>query len=132
MKKVLADADFLVAIAKKDDTNHQKALRYATMLKNSAVFVTPFTIPEAVTVLSYKVSHKAAKSFLQSVREQNFIELPLDQMTTKEADSIFLSRNEKGTSWVDCVNVAFVKLYHLDGIVSFDKFYKKTGIVNLL
>jgi len=59
-------------------------------LRDAAVFITPFTIPEAVTVLSYKVSQKAAKEFLESVRERSFIELPLDTAVAKEADNIFL------------------------------------------
>jgi hypothetical protein len=40
-------------------------------------------LPEAATVLSYKVSHKAAKDFL-------------DDKITGMADEIFLSQNKKG------------------------------------
>ena len=32
---------------------------------------------------------------------------------------------KKGTSWIDCLNIVSVKTYNLDGILSFDKFYKK-------
>lgn len=129
--KALADADFLVALAKEDDANHKRALRIVETLRDSTVFITPFTISEVVTVLSYKVSQQAAKEFLQSVRKKSFIELSLDTVVTKEADNIFLSRQERGVSWIDCINVAFVRLYRLDGILSFDKFYNKVGVTYL-
>lgn len=130
--KALADADFLVALAKEDDSNHKKVLVKLAELENVIVFITPFAIPEAATVLSYKVSQNAAKTFLVSLRQKNFIELPMEKMVSEEADRIFLSRKEKGISWIDCFNVASVKSYKLDGILSFDKFYKKVGVANLI
>ncbi|MDO8728846.1 MAG: type II toxin-antitoxin system VapC family toxin [bacterium] len=130
--KALADADFLVALAKEDDSNHEKALAKLADLADVVVFITPFTIPEAVTVLSYKVSQSVAKEFLTSLRQKNFIELPMEKIVSEEADKIFLSRKEKGISWIDCFNTASVKIYKLDGILSFDKFYKKVGILNLI
>ena len=130
--KALADADFLVALAKKDDSNHKKALAKLADLENVVVFITPFAIPEAATVLSYKASHKVAKDFLIFLRQKDFIELPMEKAVSGDADKIFLARNEKGISWIDCFNAASVKSYQLDGILSFDKFYKKVGIPNLL
>jgi predicted nucleic acid-binding protein len=78
-------------------------------------------------VLSYKVSHTAAKNFLKKSRGL-FVELPLNEEVITLADKIFLSQNKKGTSWIDCLNIAFIKYYYLDGILSFDKFYKKLGV----
>lgn len=130
--KALADADFLVALAKEDDSNHERALIKLDELADVAIFITPFAIPEAATVLSYKVSHKAAKDFLTALRQKNFIELPLEKIVSDEADKIFLSRKEKGISWIDCFNAAAVKSYKLDGILSFDKFYKKVGVLTLI
>jgi predicted nucleic acid-binding protein len=82
------------------------------------------TIPETATVLSYKVSQKSAKKFLIKARRK-FVELPLNEEIIALADKIFLTRNEKGISWIDCLNAAVVKYYKLDGILSFDKFYPK-------
>ena len=125
---ILADADFLVALAKEDDINHERALKTIEALGGASIFVTPFTIPEAATVLSYKVSHVAAKKFLASARNRNFVELPLNQELVQKADDLFLSVQKKGTSWIDCLNVGFTYLYRLDGILSFDKFYQRVGV----
>ena len=129
--RVLVDADFLIALAKEDDSNHNNALVKSEELKSAVVFITQFTIPEAVTVLSYKVSQSASKKFLEYLRGKDFTELPLDHMICNEADKIFYSRREKGISWIDCLNVAMAKTHQLDGILSFDKFYKKAGIKNI-
>ena len=126
--RILIDADALVAIAKEDDSNHQKALEIASELKDSVFYITPFTIPEAATVLSYRVSQKAAKEFLKSIRRRNLVELKYDLKTCRLADKIFLSQRRKGTSWIDCLNVAMVKIHKLDGIFSFDRFYLKFKI----
>ncbi len=127
-QKLLVDADFLVALAKKDDSNHQKALKTAQAISNDNLCVTPFVIAEAATVLSYRVSHAAAKMFLSGIRNKNLAEISLDSESKKEADKIFLEQNRKRTSWVDCLNATVVKTYELDGIMSFDKFYRRLGI----
>ena len=120
--RILVDADFLVALAKGDDSNHKKAVALAEKLAGSFFFITQFTIPEATTVLSYKVSQDSAKSFLNETRKMNLIELPFAQNLSESTDSIFNSSNKKGTSWVDCLNIAYVKNFQLDGILSFDKY----------
>lgn len=128
MAKFLVDADALVALAKEDDSNHKKALKIAQVSSGVSLYATPFTIPEATTVLSYKVSQKTAKQFLGQARQRKLIELKLTAQITQLADEVFLQQNLKGTSWIDCLNVATIKHYSLDGIFSFDKFYKKFRI----
>jgi predicted nucleic acid-binding protein len=125
--KILVDTDFLIALIKIDDKNHLKAIDKVQKIKEAKVFITPFTIPETVTVLFYKVSHTAGKSFLKVARNK-LPELPLNEEIIASADKIFLSQNKKGTSWIDCLNVALIKYYKLDGILSFDKFYLKLGV----
>ncbi len=125
--KILVDTDFLIALIKIDDKNHLKAIDKVRKIKEAKVFITPFTIPETVTVLSYKVSHIAAKNFLKVARNK-LSELPLNEEIIASADKIFLSQNKKGTSWIDCLNVALIKYYKLDGILTFDKFYLKLGV----
>jgi|SRR3989338_2889920 len=125
--RLLVDADFLISIIKEDDRNHSLSIKKIEGLKTSIVFITPFTIPETVTVLSYKVSHNAAKKFLKEARNK-FIELSLNENIIELADQIFLSQNADGISWIDCLNAAIVRYYKLEGILSYDKFYPKIGL----
>lgn len=125
---ILVDTDALVATIKGDDSNHKKAIVIGKKFKNSTYYITSFTIPETATVLSHKMSQKDAREFILKARVENFVEVPLTSDLIREADQIFVSQNKKGTSWIDCLNVAVVKNKNLDGIFSFDKFYQKLGL----
>lgn len=126
--KILIDADALVALAKEDDRNHPKAEKIAGRLKKASLYVTPFTIAEAATVLSYKVSQKAAREFLLSARERKLIEVKITAPIARLADEIFVKQTRKGISWIDCLNVALVRYFAFDAIFSFDKFYRQLGL----
>jgi predicted nucleic acid-binding protein len=126
--KILIDADALIAISKLDDSNHKKAVDIAKQLENNFIYITQYTVPEAVTVMSHRVSQKAASLFLERLRNENFIEIQLSQKLKNSTDKIFLEQKTKGTSWVDCLNVASMKSENIDMIFSFDKFYEKIGL----
>ena len=126
--KILVDADFLVALNKQNDTNFKKAVNKIVFLKEAEIFITQFTIPEAMTVLSYKTSHTEAKRFLNETRHAHFTVINLDESLQEKTDQIFFAQKKKGTSWVDCLNVAAILTCHLDGILSFDRFYLQAGI----
>jgi len=132
MNSILIDADGLVALAKTNDSNHEKALKISQKIKDLNLYITPFTIPEAATVISYKVGQKEAKTFLESARTKKLIELPITKDLIDKADEIFLAQNKKGTSWIDCLNAAALKIHGLDAIFSFDSFYKqlKLSVIN--
>ena len=125
--KFLIDSDFLIALIKQDDNNHQKAIEKLKNLQNEIIYTNLFVVAETATVLSYKVSHNAAKKFLKSIR-YNISALPINNDIIAEADKIFISQNKNRTSWIDCLNIAMINYYKLDGILSFDKFYKKLKI----
>ena len=124
---VLIDADALVALAKVDDTNHKLALDLHRKLEQiKAIFyISPFTIPEVSTVLSYKVSHQAALEFLRAARNSEFVELEFTMPVRNLSDKWFSKQTKKGVAYFDCVNMALFEYYRLDAIFSFDGIYKK-------
>lgn len=135
IKDILVDTDILVALAKTNDTNHQKAIRFSDKLQKAGAtyYFSPFTIAEAVTVLSYKTSHQAAKVFLKHVRSLDIPVLELPEKHKDMADNWFLRQNKKGTSYFDCYNMALLERYkeQLTAIFSFDSVYKKNGFLTV-
>lgn len=131
---ILLDTDSLVALAKEDDSNHAKAARIYQKLKgrNLIFFLSPYTIAEAATVLSYKYSHDRAKQFLKETRENDLPVLDLEE-NNDLADQWFLKQNKKGTSYFDCYNMALLERYkrQIDAIFSFDEIYKRNGFTLL-
>lgn len=128
---VLIDTDALIALAKSDDFNHKKAVQLSKKLQKKGVFyyLSPFTVSEAVTVLSHKVSHQAAKSFLKEMRKLNLPVFESRENLTSLADKWFLKQKKKRVSYPDCYNMALMERYksEIRIIFSFDSTYKKNG-----
>ena len=110
MHNILFDADALVALTKRDDSNHLKAVRIYQELKSKITnfFLSPFTVAEATTVLSNKYSHERAKEFLKEMRS---ISLPVLELEKESSlpDDWFYKQNKKGTSYFDATTWRFLK-----------------------
>ncbi|MBL7078674.1 PIN domain-containing protein [Candidatus Shapirobacteria bacterium] len=130
-KDVLVDADALVALAKTNDSNHQKAVKLSNKLQKASIVYcfSPFTVAEAATVLSYKTSHQSAKKFLKQIRKLDIPILELPEKHKNLTDNWFLKQKKKGTSYFDCYNMALLDRYQkqLVAIFSFDSIYKRNN-----
>lgn len=128
---ILLDADALIALAKYDDSNHERAVKINQDLTRKGVsyMLSPFTIAEATTVLSYKISQQAAKKFLKQIRQLDIATFDLKEDLVKLAEAWFNKQSKKGSSYFDCFNMALLDRYEkqIDAIFSFDSIYKKNG-----
>ena len=117
----------MVAIAKKDDSNHKKALVMAEEIKERSynVYCSNLVVQEATTVISKRIGMNAARIFYDNLGSivGNFV--VVDLAIEKKAWNFFLKQTKKGTSFVDCANVVVYKEYKLNKIAAFDGFYKK-------
>lgn len=130
MLNILLDTDSLVALVKEDDSNHRRAVRIYKKLKGkkAGFFLSPFTVAETATVLSYKLSHQRAKEFLKKMRTTDLPVLELEK-NIHLADKWFLKQEKKGTSYFDCYNMALLERHKKTvlGIFSFDSIYPRNG-----
>lgn len=128
---ILLDADALVALVKYDDSNHERAVKINQDLTRRKVsyMLSPFTIAEVATVLSYKISQQAAKKFLEQIRQLDIATFDLKEDLVKLAEAWFNKQSKKGSSYFDCFNMALLDRYkkQIDAIFSFDSVYKKNG-----
>jgi len=123
--RLLLDSDALIALSKSDDSNHKKIITYFRKQKKAYLYVSHLCVSEVCTVLSLRISQDSAIQFLKNLRSRNIIEIGYSVSLRQATDKLFMNQKSKGTSWVDCYNVAIMQEEELDGIVSFDKFYKK-------
>jgi predicted nucleic acid-binding protein len=128
MVKALIDADMLVGLIHHDDAHHLTSQSIIAKYSTSLIYITPYTIPETATVLSHKVSQKIAIQFIQFSKDQNWELLDTNDRIINLTNDLFCSQTKKGISWIDCLNCVMVKIHHLDGIFSFDKFYTHQNI----
>lgn len=129
--EILVDTDILVAIFKSDDSNHLKAIKLCENLqeKGAEFFLFPLILYEAATVISYKISHEKAISFVKEMKEINLSIYELSSEYLQLAERWFFKQTGRGISYIDCYNMALLdkNKNQLDGIFSFDEIYKKNG-----
>lgn len=129
---ILVDADAFIALAKSDDSNHQKAQKQLKhLLAESVSFLTSnYVFSEVVTVLSQRVNHQAAVAFIETMRstESLFTIRWIDSAIEERALEIFKKQTSKNVSFVDCTNMALMSYDYIDRIFSFDRIYNKNHI----
>lgn len=130
-RKIVLDSNVLVALIKSDDSTHAKAKEIMTRLHNEGnVFVVlNLVVQETATVISMKMGQKEAREFYEKRNSVIDQEIFLDNELEAQAWRIFVKQNKKGTSFIDCANLALMEKCKLDGILSFDKFYPKDILV---
>lgn len=129
-KRILADADAIVALIKRDDANHEQATNLAKQAHENGFefFISQYTVAEVCTVLSNKVSQQVAVEFLASLYEKSITIIGATEVVFLEAEKVFTEQKKKGTSYFDCLNIALVGQGRYDAIFSFDKIYARNGI----
>lgn len=75
-----------------------------------------------------QVGQQESITLLDNLKEHNLIKIHVNEELEDAGWSIFLSQTKKGTSFVDCANLAVIEKYKFDGILSFDGFYKDKRI----
>ena len=129
-KMVFVDADAFVALARQDDTNHEKAVQLLDVLDGKQVqFVTSnYVFAESVTVISQRVSHEGAVQFINVVKSATgeYITRWISEELERLAIRIFKEQASKNVSFVDCTNMALMRTEQIQYIFSFDGVYKKS------
>lgn len=123
---LLIDSDCLFATYVAKDPNHKIA---TTLLKKhqqlgSKLYITNLVLQELATVFSHKIGQLESIEFIQKIKLLQLIQITVDETLEKHGWEIFLQQSKKGTSFVDCANMAACDFYKMDGILSFDEFYK--------
>ena len=126
-QKILLDSDFLVASFRPADASHGNAQRILQRLEATVpeLWLHNLVLQESATVISHKMGMEDARRLYVTARHDAHQYVRIDEIVEKVSWDIFLKQTKKGTSFVDCVNVAVIEYYKLDGILSFDTFYPK-------
>jgi predicted nucleic acid-binding protein len=125
---VCADSSAFVAIKNSADPNHEAAYKIFTAYAGSdtGIITSNFIIAESVTVISQKVSHKAAIEF----REQDLAGIQIVRITEEleeHAFEIFRSLTSKNVSFIDCTSFALMRSLGLTTAFSFDEHFVQQG-----
>lgn len=125
--KVLLDSDALIALYSPSDALSKKAKKiYKRLLEEKTeCFITNLVLQETATVISHKFGQDQSLEFLDRLEKIDIEQIFVNERLTVKAWHIFKSQKKKGTSFIDCANIAICQEKLVDQIMSFDKFYQK-------
>lgn len=123
--KLLVDSDFWMGLVVENDAHHANVLRELQNVQKqkAELFTLKLVIYETATVLSRKIDQKRSLLFLDTFYALPVSHIDLSSELEDASWDIFKKQTKKGTSFIDCANLAVIEYYKLDGILSFDTFY---------
>ena len=133
-KTVIVDSNVLVGLFLPDDALHKKAtVLMKSLHDNDYLFAAiNLVIQESATVISMRKGMQDARLFYQSLDKVIHRVVPLDDSLEKASWEVFLKQTRKGTSFVDCANLAAMEHYQISKIASFDRFYAKELLLGVV
>lgn len=125
--KYLVDSDFWYGLIVENDAHHRRVKQlFRKVQKGGAeLLCLKLVIYETATVLSKRINQEKSLIFLKKFSNLPVTRIDIDEELESLSWEIFKKQTKKGTSFVDCANLAVWEKYKLDGILSFDKFYLK-------
>jgi len=128
--ELLADSDFFIALYKRDDANHEMAVRLLETIgeKNMSIILSVFAYSEITTVLSQRIGKATARNFMEDVETSGVRIVLATESLLEKAKHIFRQQRSKNVSFTDAANIALANMQGFDTIVSFDNDYKKNGL----
>jgi len=122
--KILIDADGVIAILKKDDSNHEKSLKIDLKIRDYKKYITNLVFAEVANVLSIKEGQNFAKQSIKDLYSSEVEIIFIDEYLFQKTVEVFAKQSKKGTSFVDCANLVVMQEHGIAKIFSFDSFYK--------
>lgn len=125
--KLVVDSDFWYGLFVEGDAHHKecKKIFQKIIVKKTTLYCLRLVVYETATVLSRRIDQKTSLLFLKKFRFLPVTIVDIDEELEKMAWKIFEQQTKKGTSFIDCANLAAREKYHFDGILSFDRFYPR-------
>lgn len=122
---ILLDSDALFGLFVPHDVHHKtvEEIIKKNLIPHNSFRVLNLVIQETATLISYKINQEVSLSFLENFTTLETHIITLTDVIERNAWEIFKKQSKKGTSFIDCANLATVEYYQLDGILTFDKFY---------
>ena len=129
MNKIFIDANFIVAIFREIESNHEQAVKTCEKLLNEyECCISNSIITEVVTIIMMRTKNLELTRKAYYFMIDNFTVLN-EHDIDKYNDKVFkvfekYNNNKFNLGFVDCSIVIIYEFYNLDSVVSFDKNFK--------
>lgn len=124
--EIFIDASFFCAFYNENDALFKKASSYIELLNTKKIFTSNFILLESYTVISQRVSKKAAIEFGKTIQNMPEIKIiKVDQDLEKSSWEIFEIIADKNMSYVDCSTITLMQENSIRQLLTFDSHFKK-------
>lgn len=133
--KILLDSSFIIAIFRKNDPLHQKAIENKEILDNDC-YISNGIVSEVITILGQKTKDIALVRLVYNYMKDNFTIINESDINMY-SDNVFAifekyNKNKFKLGFIDCSEVVIYEYYNLDYVASFDEEFKLFDEINLM
>jgi len=128
--KVFVDTSAWLALNDKNDHYHARALEKSFEIKKDKIelVTTDYIIDESITIIRYRVSHKSAVLFGDSLFNSSIVNVVNISDEAKEAArKLFRKYDDKELSYTDCTSFAVMNKLKIRKAFTFDEHFVQTG-----
>ncbi len=129
--KVFIDTSGFIAIARRDDENHEAARAIIDALRRSRarLYTTNFVLAETYSLYLRYLGGPAARAFLRQVdSERPSAVIRIEEGDEAEARSIIYRYADKDFSLVDAASFAVMKRLAIPAAFTFDRHFRQFGL----
>lgn len=133
--KILLDSSFIIAIFRKNDPLHQRAIENKEILDNEC-YISNGIVSEVITILGQKTKDIALVRLVYNYMKDNFTIINESDINMY-SDNVFAifekyNKNKFKLGFIDCSEVVIYEYYNLDYVASFDEEFKLFDEINLM
>jgi len=128
--RIFVDTSAWLALNDKNDQSHNKAITKSSEIKRQRIelITSEYIIDESVTLIRYRVSHRAAVIFGDSLINSNIVKiLDIINEDRLKAWELFKKHEDKDFSFTDCTSFVLMKKLRLQKAFTFDEHFKRIG-----
>ena len=128
--KLFVDTSAWLALNDKNDQHHKAALTKSDTIKRQKIelITSDYIIDETLTIIRYRVSHKAAVVFGDSLIGSNIVTiLNIREEERFKAWTLFKRYGDKDFSFTDCTSFVLMKKLRIEKAFAFDDHFVQTG-----
>lgn len=127
MSKLLIDSSFIIALFRRNDGLHQKALENKNILNNDC-YITDGIISEVITIIGQKTKDITLVREVYNYLKDNFTIIHESEINMYN-DNVFAifekyNQNNFKVGFIDCSQVIIYNHYNLDYVVSLDNGFR--------
>lgn len=128
MSKLLIDSSFIIALFRRNDGLHQKAIENKDILNNNNCYITDGIIAEVITIIGQKTKDITLVRKVYNYLKDNFTIIHESEinMYNDNVYAIFEKYNQNNfkVGFIDCSQVIIYNHYNLDYVVSLDNGFR--------